>query len=129
MQIGPIKAGLHYMLGRDGELGGHIELDLLGRRGGQQQDQRDIQLLAVLRQLEVIGPEVVAPFGDTVRLIDHQHRQGDLLNKLPEAFVFKAFNRDHQDLGLARAHIANHLLVLRRGQGGIDARGGNTLGL
>ena len=66
-----------------------------------------------LRQLEVVGPEVVAPLGDAVRLVDHEHADADAGEGLDEPGRGEALGRDvQQPHARPRADQLERLAVL-----------------
>jgi hypothetical protein len=74
-----------------------------GGRGRRRQRQHALgaELAGALGELQVVRPEVVAPLGDAVRLVDREER--DLRGReLPEeALVVEALRRDVEQLELA----------------------------
>src|SRR5437588_231999 len=55
------------------------------------------------RELQVIGPEVMAPFRDAVRLVDREQRDLRLAELLQESLVVEALGRDVEQLQAAGA--------------------------
>jgi AraC-like DNA-binding protein len=53
---------------------------------------------AQLADAAVLGPEVVAPVADAVRLVDDQAREAELQEPLEEARLHKTLGRDEQQL-------------------------------
>lgn len=72
VEVGPVEARGDHIRGGDGELGLHIR-NHLGRRGGRQQQRLgNLELALVVGELQVVRAEVVAPLGNTVRLVYHE---------------------------------------------------------
>ena len=70
------------------------------------------------RQLEVVGPEVVAPLGDAVRLVDGEQRDGRVGQLGEEALVVEALGCDVEELQAAGAEAVGDVTGLRL----LDAR-------
>ena len=71
-KIRPIEARVDVGLGRDGKRAADVLRDRRCRRRGECQHAPYFQLLGVARELQVVGPEIVTPLGNAMRLIDHQ---------------------------------------------------------
>lgn len=89
-------------------------------------------LLDEVAQPSVIGPEVVTPVADAVRLVDHEHPDPShecrqLL--LAERRVVESLGRDEQHVDLISVELLHHLRPLMR-VGGVDGHGSDarTLG-
>lgn len=95
-----------------------------GGRGGQDRDAgREFGQHGA--QPAVVGPEVVAPVGDTVRLVDHQQAGGggELgQHVVAEVGVVQPLRADQQDVHLTGCHLGLDLLPLLR-VGGVDGAG------
>ena len=110
----------------DAELLGHVGDDprVGGGRGGQDGDAVGHRGDEV-GEAAVVGPEVVPPVGDAVRLVDHeqahplaQHRQ--LL--LAEARIGEPLGRDQQDVDVVGGQPCPHVVPLVR-VGRVDGHG------
>ena len=100
IEIGAIKTGGDDIGFSNRELGLHVHNDR-GRGGGREQQHLwDIELTLVVRKLQIVRTEVMAPLRNTVRLVHHQQRNRDLLQKMSEALVFQALDRNHQNFQL-----------------------------
>ena len=101
-----------------GDLRGHI---LLGR-GGEALHGRDGDLLPFgeftdeADGVEVIGTEVMPPFGQAVRLVEHPGADLPLADGLPEGGVAQLFRGDEQDADIAQADAFEHLAAFRQGE-------------
>ena len=75
----------------------------LGRGGGRQRNHGHIlaDLLDDFSDVAVFGTEVVAPFGDAVRLVDGVKRDVDILEKVHVFLFGQGFRCDIQQFGLA----------------------------
>ena len=71
-KVVPVKTGDTDILFRQIELGAHVVHDPRCRRGRQQEGLLDAEFLLVGGQVEIFGPEIVPPFGNAVRFVDHQ---------------------------------------------------------
>ncbi|MNF59369.1 hypothetical protein D3C84_409550 [compost metagenome] len=122
IEVRPVESGGHHIVWCNGELRLHVG-DHLGRGGrGQQQGLGDIELALVVRQLQVIGAEVVTPLGNAVRLVHHQQRDRHLLQEVAKALVLQALHGNHQDLQLATARPRHHLVGVVATLGRINTR-------
>ena len=74
---------------------------------------------AISGQAQVVGPEVVPPLGDAVRLVDREQVDAALLDRAQEDVRAEALGRAVDDPRLAAAHLgeraAHRLLAHRRG--------------
>ena len=87
----------------DAEAGADVVDDRGRRRRRQRQHARGAELARPLRELEVVGAEVVAPFRDAVRLVDREERDLDARELRDEALVVEALRRDVEQAQLAAA--------------------------
>ena len=73
--VGPVEAGDDQPVRRDSELGEDVGAGArVGGRG--QREPRHLGMVVEQRpQLAIVGPEVVAPFADAMRLVDRDQRQ------------------------------------------------------
>ena len=71
------------------------------RRRGAGEHARARQLRQQMAELQVIGPEVVAPFADAVRLVDGDQRAAQLREQSAEGRRSQALGRDVQEPQLA----------------------------
>ncbi len=85
IQIGAIETRHYQILGLDGEFGLHVCHDRRGGGGGEQQYLGNGEIAAMVRQLQVVGPKVVAPFRDAVRLVHHQQGERHLGDEAAES--------------------------------------------
>jgi hypothetical protein len=106
------------------------------RRGGGRERHRGHgwELGAEGGELAVFGAEVVAPFGDAVRLVDGEKLHGPLLQAVDEAVEREAFGGDVEQAVLARVEAAVTALRLlgaegRVHEGGRDAGGAELVDL
>ena len=80
--------------------------DLFARQrigGGGERDARNARIASLQqRQLEVIGPEIVAPLRHAVRLVDGEERDARLVEELEAACGHEALGRDVQQVEFAR---------------------------
>ncbi len=82
------------------DLADDVLLDLFRGRGGEGGNGDVRKELWNSGKSEVVGPEIVAPLGDAVRLVDGEEREGDALERLDELRHGKAFRRDVEELDL-----------------------------
>ncbi len=127
IKIGAVETCDHDPLRRDAEFGLHILNNRRCGGGGEQQHLRDLQVMAIARQLEVVGAKVVAPLRDTVRLIDDQQRERHLLDKTAKTLVLESLHRDHQDLELVIQRLLHHSSALLRALARVEGSGAYSL--
>ena len=72
---------------------------------------------AALGELEVVGPEVVAPLGDAVRLVDGEQRDPRARELGEEALVVEALRRDVEELQRRRRGAGRRSRAARRRRG------------
>ncbi len=93
-----------------------LALDILahirGGRGGKGRTQRTPDLPQDLAQAHVVGPEVVPPLADAVRLVDGEHGDLGRLQRPHEAARPEALRGDIHELERAPAHTLQHLALL-----------------
>ena len=95
-----------------------LDHSLVGRRGGGQHRHAVAQLADQRADAPVVGPEVVAPVGDAVRLVDHD--QAGVARQLrqhvvAEVGVVQPFRADQQHVELTaatRACTSSHSATL-----------------
>ena len=102
IEVGAIETGRDDVRFGNREFGLHVSDNIRRSRRRQQQGLRDIELALVVRKLQVVRAKVMPPLGNTVRLVHHQQRNRHLLQKITEALVFQALDRNHQNLQFAR---------------------------
>ena len=116
--VGPVEAG--------DELGGVFELEPRddlpagGRvRGRCERDARDLRPALVQQvELDVVGPEVVAPLGDAVGLVDREQRDRHPPEQLQETLGQQPLRGHVEQIQLAGQQCPLHprLLVARQGR-------------
>ena len=68
-------------------------------------------------QQAVIRAEVVAPFGDAMRLVDGEEADRRLRQQLAEMRLARAFGRDVEQVEVARAEAVDRRLAIQIGAG------------
>ena len=117
-QVRPVEAGDDRVRLLDPEAGADVRDDGRRRRRRQRQHALGGELARPLGQLQVVGPEVVAPLGDAVRLVDREERDPRARELGEEALVVEALRRDVEELQRAGAEPVEDLALL----GGVEAR-------
>ena len=98
-----------------------------GRRG--QRDHRRVpEPLDHRAQPQVVGPEVVPPLGDAVRLVDDEQRDACRAQRLDDLVVGQLLGGQEHVLGGAVAQLLPRPAGLRRPLGGVDHDGVGRLG-
>ena len=129
VEIGPVEARGDHIVRSNGELRLHVGNHLGRRCSRQQQGLWDIELTLVVRQLQIVRTEVMAPFGNTVRLIHHQQRDLHALQEVAKTLVLQALHGNHQDLQLTRTRTRHHIIRVFAALGRIDAACRNAMAL
>ncbi len=117
--VGPVEAGDDQPVFGDAEL----DQDVLARAPVGGRGQREPRHLGEGveqgQQQPVIGPEVMAPFGDAMRLVDRDQRQRDARDQIAEALARRPLGRDVEQFELAAPQPLDRLgaIVVGRGQG------------
>ena len=138
-----LGAALH-LAGAQGQVGAGETLDHLRGVGGQTQPRQDLvadhgrgrggagqhpglrQLGQELAELQILGPEVVAPLADAVGLVHGDERTVQIAEQGAKTGEGQALGRDVNQLVLAAGHGAQAPLALVRVQGGGQIGGGQT---
>ena len=102
----------------DPEPGPNVRDHGRGRSRGQRQYALGPELARALGELQVVGPEVVAPLRDAVRLVDGEERDSSARELGEEALVVEALRCDVEKLQRAGAEPLGDLTLLV----GVEAR-------
>ena len=130
--IGPVEPGDDEALIRDAELGEDIGAGVAVCRGGERK-ARDIRETVEQRaEQAVVGPEIVAPFGNAMRFIDREQRERRAGQQFAEMRLAGAFGGDIEQIELAGAEaldgrLAVHVDAGQRGGGDPVGIGGAQL--
>ena len=97
-------------LGDDRGLGG----------GGQAQDRGNCVVSGLVADeaadVAVVGPEVLTPFGEAVRLVEHPAADLPLIQGLSQGAVAQLLGGDEHDAGVPEAHLVESISPFRHGQ-------------
>jgi hypothetical protein len=121
-EVRPIEPGHDGAGLRNPERGADVAHDLGRGRGSQAEHALGTDFPAELRQLQVVGTEVVSPLGDAMSLVDREERDGRPLEEGQEALVVEPLRRDVQQLQRAAVQLPGDLLDLRRRQRRVQPR-------
>ena len=102
-QIGSVEAGDDRVGLVDAEARADVGDDRRCRGGGQREHPLGAELARAPGELQVVGPEVVPPLRDAVRLVDREKGDSRLGELCEEAFVVEALRGDIEQLQAARA--------------------------
>ena len=91
--------------------------------GGERRDARVRHAVAKVLDPPVVGPEIVPPLADAVRLIHHQPRDAHAVEQAEERAAAKALGRHVEQLDLARHAALNALALLGQAQAAVDEVG------
>ena len=92
------------------------------RRRGEGEDRGPPERLRRRSDAQVLGPEVVAPFGDAVRLVDHQQRRMCHRQLGQHVLVGELLGGQEQELERILGELGERPLALGRGQARVDLR-------
>ena len=108
-------------------------LGLGGRREAGDRRHRHALALGQLadeaRGVEIVGPEVMTPLGEAVRLVEHPGADLAALEHLAEGCVAQLFGRDVEDGDVTQTHPLQHVAALGRGQHAVDGGSAGGAGL
>ncbi len=127
VEVGPVEAGGGDVALGDAEALAHVGDYPRRGRGGQQQDLGNVELVAVVGQLEVIGAEIMAPLRDAVGFVHDQQRDRHAADEGAEALVLEPLHRDHEDADLAALDAFHHCRRFLAALARVDAGGGDPV--
>ena len=107
---------------------GHVGADARGGGGGERHEGDFGQFLAQRAEGQVVGPELVSPLGDAVRLVHRHEADPEAAEEAREAGQGDALGRDVEQLEVAPERAAPHLAGLLRGHRAVQAAGGDAAG-
>ena len=125
-EVGAVGAGRDGIGARDAEPGADVVDDGGRRRRGEGEHPGGAQLARALRELEVVGTEVVTPLRDAVRLVDGEERDLHARELGHEALVVEALGRHVEQAELAAAQSLGDVAHLREREARVDARRRNA---
>ena len=116
--IGAIEAGDDQPVLRNAELLQDIGAGVRVGGRGQRQPRHLRKGVEQRPQQSIVGPEVVPPFGNAMRLVDREQRQPRLPQQLAKIAVRGAFGRDIEQIEFARPEARDRLgaIVVDAGQ-------------
>ncbi len=100
-KIRPMEAGMDVSGVGDAEGLADVGGDGRGGGGGQGQHALGAKAAGQAGEFHIVGAEVVAPFGDAVRLVDDHQAKPHAPQALQEAFAGEAFRGDVEELEVA----------------------------
>ncbi len=121
-QVRPVEAGRDADRLAQAQAPLDVGGDLRRRRGRRGDDRLCAEPARGVRQAEVVGPEVVPPLRDAVRLVDDEEADRHLAQRLEEAGRGEALRRDVEQPQLARPRAVQHPAVGVRVLLGVDER-------
>jgi hypothetical protein len=96
-KVGPIETRVNVRLGRDGKRAANVLRNRGRRRGREREHAAHVQLLRVAGELQVIRPEIVAPLGNAVRLVDHEQIDAERFQVGEKPLVGEPLGRDVEE--------------------------------
>ena len=120
VEVRAVEGGLEDGGVGDAEVLEDVALDLGRGRRGEGDDRRRLDVLDDGPDLPVFRPEVVAPFGDAVRLVHGVEGDVDLFQEGDVLFLGQGFRRDVQELGDPAQEVLPDLGHLRAAEGGVE---------
>lgn len=99
-----------------------------GGGGRKTEDARDFQFGRETGKLEVVGTKVVTPFRNTVGLVDREESELVPGQAKAELFIGESFRSHEEKFELAVFQSAIERQRFLRGEGGVEAGGGNAPG-
>src|SRR4051794_6551477 len=117
-QVRPVEPGHDRVALLDPEACADVGHDRGRRRRGEREHALGAELAPTRGELQVVGPEVVAPLGDAVRLVDREQRDLRLAEPREETLVVEALRRDVQQPELTATQAVGDIARL----GGVQAR-------
>ncbi len=128
-EIGPVETGDVTARLAQAQLLEDVGPDAFGGRGGERHQRHFREEIAQARELAVLGPEIMSPFADAMRLVD-----GDELGLPAPQVVEKTgkhqpFGRGIEQTKLALVQPAQARAGFLRLERGIQKRGGHAAGL
>ena len=127
-QVGAVEAGDELPRLRQPQLLGHVAADLFGRRRGQRDERHARQQAAQIDQGTVVGPELVAPHRDAVRLVHRDQADCEPRQEVAEAGQRQPLRGDVQDFDRVALHPCPHAAHLLVGERAVDERRGDAVG-
>ncbi len=124
--VGPVEPGDDQPLGRDAELLEHVGPGAVVGGRGQRQPRHLGKGIEQRTQLAVVGAEIVAPFGNAMRLVDGEQAQGRRRQQIAEGRLAGSLGRDVEQVELAGAKGVLRLAPVGIGAG--QGRRGDAVG-
>ena len=111
-QVGPVEAGPHTLGFPEAEPGDDLLCDLRRRGRGAGHRRRVAELADDRGQSQIVGPEVVAPLGHAVRLVDDEQRDRPLRDRVAEGGRGEPLGGGEDDRRGAAADVRERLLIV-----------------
>ncbi len=127
-EVGPVEAGDEGGRLAQPEVLDDVGAHPLGRGGGEGHERHLGQDGAELGQLAELGAEIMAPFGDAVRLVDGEARHVPVFQVFLPALEHEPFGRGVEELVFALMQAAQAGAGFRRAKGGVEKRRGHAAG-
>ena len=119
--VGPVEAGDDQPVLGNAELDEDVGARALVGGGGQRQPRHLAMLVEQGQQQPIVGPEIMAPFGNAMRLVDREQGDVGFLQQPLERLGRRPLGRDVEQVELAVAQrVADRARVLA----GAGQRGG-----
>lgn len=125
VEVGAVEGELVVVLFSDFKVAANIFRNLRGGGGGEAEDARDFEFFGEAGELEIIGSEVVAPFGDAMGFVDGEEGEFHLFEAGPEFLVGEAFGGDVEEFEVVVFEALVEVDDFVFGEGGVESRGGD----
>jgi hypothetical protein len=126
--VRPVEAGDDQTVSRDAELDENVLARAPVRRGRERQPRDGGKGVEQRPQQPVIGPEIMPPFGNAMRLVDRHQRQRYAPDQVPERVARRPFGRHVDEVELAPLQPRHRLLAIAVGRGERGGADSETFG-
>ena len=92
------------------------------RRRGERERNGRFEFAPRVRELQIVGTKIVTPLRQTMRFVNRQHAERNLLQCAAEICTAKTFGRDQNNFVLSLRERGKAFVLFGGGQCGIDVR-------
>ena len=127
-QVGTVEGGPDNEGVTQGQFIENLLLDPWGRRGGEGSNRGAGEEGDEVGEREVVGAEVVPPFGDAVCFVDDGHAEWNPAEGFTEVAEDEAFGRDVEEVEAAGEELAHDLVAFVGVLGAVEEGGADAVG-